>query len=173
MASDDPRVRELTEVASSRQGALAALARQCLGGSADRALLEEVLSDAYFRAFRRLQREPSLRVAHMEAWFRKFVVFACLKQRSRRRWLQATDEQLLELEVEDEFLDRVAWGENSALQRALSQLSTEDRELLEWFAAGHNAREVGERLNATPEAVRQRKSRLIKSLARQVQGIGR
>jgi RNA polymerase sigma factor (sigma-70 family) len=166
--TSDPRIAALTATARDQQRSLSALAAECLGELAKPQVVEEVLSDAYFRAFSRLQREPSLEVAHMEAWFRKFVVFACLHQRSRRKLLQATEAQLQELESEDDLLDRVSWGGDVDLRKALQGMRAKDRELLELIAAGHSAREVGEKLGMQAEAVRQRKRRLIRVLAKQL-----
>ena len=58
--------------------------------------------------------------------------------------------------------------ESQAIDRALCSLGEQDRELLRLDAFGDSAKEIGEKLGLTAENVRQRKSRVLAGLRKQL-----
>jgi RNA polymerase sigma-70 factor (ECF subfamily) len=134
------------------------------GGRPTREEVEDVLSEAYLVAARKLAHGPSPGIANLEAWyFRIAYLTALARARQRRRH----DEEDLAAVVQAEHGTLDALDDRIALRQALASIADErEREILQLAAEGLPAPEIAARLGMTPTAVRQAKKRAIDQLRR-------
>ena len=131
---------------------------------------EDVAQEVFLAAWKAL---PKIRLAYgadsIAPWLyriaKRRVIDAIVVQKRERMLFSGTSSP-----AEDESSDTTTADADTmipdtlVLQRALGQLSEEDREILSYWAVGFKSTEIAGFLNTTPEAVRTRISRALKKL---------
>lgn len=165
------KVDDFTSSLATYERELEAFTRWCLDGEKfNDHDVEDVISDAYFRAIKRLHEDPNLQIQDYKKWFFKFLYFTSLKRNRRRDWSLSEDD-LLDLEDESFALDSIR-SRRQMLGEAFENLDEDASEILTLYMDGFTASEIAEQRNATADAVRKAKSRAIAALRETIRGSG-
>jgi RNA polymerase sigma factor (sigma-70 family) len=176
------RLQAFTDAIVAHDRPLASFTRMCLAArrmNTTQTAVEDVLSDAYIAAATRLRHDRNLQVEDWVAWFRRFVFLTCL--RHTRDTLKDKTIDLGTAEMEERLLDFVADRESSnkedtrlIVAQALERLKVDDPQshtIVERSADGYTSVEIAKTLGLTPENVRTQKSRALRKLREELEGI--
>ena len=129
---------------------------------------EEITQDAFWKGYTNLDslKDPS----RFLPWIMRIAHNLALNWREREKvdLISLEDvpaEQLCEGGFEDEILREEAWWE---VREAMSELSEEDRKLLEMYLDGRRYREISDQMGLSEGALRVRMSRLKRRLRERV-----
>lgn len=177
--STPERLQAFTDAIIAKDRPLAAFARMCLAArrmSTDADAVRDVLSDAYIAAAMRLRHDRDLHVDNWVAWFRRVIFLTCL--RHVRETLKDRTIDVDAAELEERLLDFVADRSSPDAQdvrlivkETLATLDEQDRAIIEQSADGYTSAEIAGTLGLTPENVRTKKSRVLRALREELQGI--
>lgn len=176
------RLQALTDAIVAHDRPLASFTRMCLSArrmNTGKSAVEDVLSDAYIAAATRLRHDRNLQVDDWVAWFRRFIFLTCLRHTRDKLKDKTIDLDTAEMEERllDFVADRAAPNKEDIrliVAEALQNLQKTDPEshtIVEQSADGYTSIEIAKTLGITPENVRTQKSRALKKLREELEGI--